>query len=66
MLKSLSSSDVVAATEGTFSLDKATRAFIHDRLSYRYAYTEDGKSALAVEQQVRKGALGEKPMLNPA
>ena len=66
VLKTLSDADIAAAVEGTLSLDKATKAFIHDRLSYRYVYAQDGKSALVLEHQICQGALGQKPMLNPA
>lgn len=66
VLHTLSDSDRVAAAQGSLSLDRATKVFIHDRFSYRYGYTQDGASALAVEHQIRRGAFGQKPMLNPS
>lgn len=51
---------------GTLSLDKLTRQYIHDRLSYRFKPTADGAEAFAVERDIQRGALpAGKPFLNP-
>jgi hypothetical protein len=51
---------------GALLLDRLTRQYIHDRLSYRFVPTIDGKEALTVEREVQRGALPVgKPFLNP-
>lgn len=52
--------------EGTLSLDKLTRQFIHDRLCYRFQRTTNGAEAFAAERDIQRGALPPgKPLLNP-
>jgi hypothetical protein len=51
---------------GTLSLDRPTRAFIRERLAYRFITTADGIDARKLEEAVRRGALSAgKPHLNP-
>jgi hypothetical protein len=51
---------------GTLSLDSLIRAFVHERLSYRFVITADGTEALSREREVRRGSLSVgKPYLNP-
>jgi len=65
ILRSLSRSDIENAANGTLSLDKLISRYIHDRLSYRFVVTDDGNAARALERQVRLGAIGQPPLLNP-
>jgi hypothetical protein len=52
--------------DGTLSLDRETRAYIRDRLGFRFVVVADGAAALALERQVQRGALAAgKPLLNP-
>lgn len=52
--------------EGTLLLDKLTRQYIHDRLTYRFTPTSDGAAALALEREIQRGMLPPgKPFLNP-
>jgi hypothetical protein len=42
------------------------RAFVHERLSYRFVITADGTEALKLEREIRRGSLSAgKPYLNP-
>jgi hypothetical protein len=65
VLPTLSQTEIMATANGQLSLDTLTRRYIHDRLSYRFVVTDDGKAALSLERQVQRGALGERPLLNP-
>jgi hypothetical protein len=50
----------------TLSLDSLTRAFVRERLAYRFVVTADGREAARLEEAVRRGALSAgKPYLNP-
>ena len=62
----LTSAEQAEIGEGKLLLDKVTREYIHDRLSYRFKTTIDGASALALEREIQRGALPPgKPFLNP-
>jgi hypothetical protein len=51
---------------GRLLLDRLTKQFIHDELTYRYALLPDGAQALSIERQVRAGSLEVgRPFLNP-
>jgi hypothetical protein len=51
---------------GTLSLDSLIRAFVRERLAYRFVIIADGTEAAKLEGDVRRGVLpaGE-PYLNP-
>jgi hypothetical protein len=54
-------------TTGALSLDRLTKAFIHERLEYQYAVVESSSEAFALEKRCREGTVfGAKPLLNPA
>jgi hypothetical protein len=51
---------------GELGLDQLVRAYIQERLGFRFVVLPDGQSARQVEQAVRRGALRSgKPLLNP-
>ena len=51
---------------GTLSLDSLIRAFVRERLAYRFGVTADGSEAASLERAVRRGALSAgTPYLNP-
>ena len=51
---------------GSLSLDSLTRAFVRERLAYRFVVTADGPEAAKLEEAVRRGVLSAgKPYLNP-
>jgi hypothetical protein len=56
--------DLIAA--GQLRLDDLVRSRIRDNMTFRFVVTPDGKSATQREQELRGGALGEPPLLNPA
>lgn len=52
--------------EGALSLDARVRAFVRERLAFRFVVTPDGAAAAALERAVRAGALrAGKPLLHP-
>jgi len=65
LLPTLSAGQLREIADGTLSMDSLVRAFIHDRLSYRFAVVPDGATAFQVENLVKRGALGTRPVLNP-
>jgi hypothetical protein len=51
---------------GALSLDTLIRAFVRDRLAYRFVICADGAEAFKLEREVRRGSLSAgKPYLNP-
>src|SRR5262249_45432400 len=65
VLPTLTRAQVKAIATGEHSMDALCRAYIHERLTYRYACVPDGPTALEVERQGRSGAFGPLPLLNP-
>jgi hypothetical protein len=65
VLPRLSRADIKVAAAGEVSLDAMTRRYIHEYLAYRFVVADDGKAALALERRVQRGALGQRPLLNP-
>lgn len=55
-----------AIASGQLLLDRMTRNFIRQNLTYRYLICRDGTEALAIERSVRAGQLpAGRPYLNP-
>jgi hypothetical protein len=51
---------------GELTLDKLTKAYIHERLEYQFAFVQSSAEAYELERRCRDGsALGAKPLLNP-
>jgi hypothetical protein len=66
VLPTLTAEDIRSAAAGELSLDITTRRYIHHHLAYRFVITNDGKTALALERAVQRGALEDQPpFLNP-
>jgi hypothetical protein len=65
VLQALTRTQVKDIAAGEHSMDALCRAYIHERLAYRYACVPDGRTAFEVERQARSSALGALPVLNP-
>ncbi len=66
VLPALSGAQIAAAGSGELSLDEETRRYIRDRLSYRFAVTDDARSTRVLERRVqREGLRGRRLLLNP-
>jgi hypothetical protein len=62
----LTSSQQQQLAAGSLSLDSLVRAFVRERLTYRFVITADGAEAAGLEGAVRRGALAAGvPYLNP-
>lgn len=66
VLPSLTREEIDQLGRGEASLDAFTRDYVRKRMTYRFVELGDGATARIVEAQVRAGALGSKPLLNPA
>jgi hypothetical protein len=66
VLPSLTPDQTTGAAAGELSLDALTRDCIRRHVGYRFVVADDGRTALALEREARRGALdGQKPLLNP-
>lgn len=65
VLPRLSSADIGEIAAGRTSLDTLVREYIHHRLGYRFVAIPDAVTCLAVETEIKRGALGVRPLLNP-
>jgi hypothetical protein len=66
VLPMLTAGQVEGIASGKIRLDDLTRSRVRDHMSFRFLITPDGESAAALERELRAGALGTKPSLNPA
>ncbi len=66
VLPGLSKFDVEQVAAAELSLDKMTRAYVRDRLSFRFVTLPDGRSALELERLARGGEFGPSPTFNPS
>ena len=66
VIPGLSGPDLEKLREGSLNLDAATRAYVRSRLAFRYVATIDDAVARAIEDRMKAGAGGARPILNPA
>ena len=50
---------------GALSMDRKIRAYVRAHFAFRYIETDDYTTAMRVENAVKAGALGDRPLLNP-
>lgn len=65
VLGTLSADEINKISANILSLDQLVKRYIHERLTFRFIETDSGAEALAIEEEVKKGCLGQKPFLNP-
>ena len=66
VLPTLNAAEIAQIGAGTLSLDKLTRDYVRQRLSYRFVETPDAALAHQLEAELRHGGLSSgKPGLNP-
>jgi hypothetical protein len=65
VLPKLAPCDIQEIANRKASFDEHVKRYIRDRLVFRFALTESGSRALAVERLVKAGGLGQLPLLNP-
>lgn len=66
VIPSLKAEQLALFATGELSLDRLTKAYIHERLEYSYAVVGSSGEAFALEKRCREGGVfGVKPILNP-
>ena len=65
VLPTLSTADIGEIAAGRASLDALVHDYVHDRLGYRFVPIQDSATCLGVETEIKRGALGSRPLLNP-
>lgn len=66
VLSALTSDDIAGIASGRHSMDAYTRKYIHEHLGYRFLLCGNGKEAMEIERQIRRGEWVQgKPLLNP-
>jgi hypothetical protein len=65
VLKQITGDEIQAVTNGTLEIRHLARDYIRTNLTFTFATTTDFKLAEKTETLIRKGSLGQKPLLNP-
>ena len=65
VLPGLSGEQIEAIGSRKLRFDKLVREYVRERLTFRFMETHDGKEALRIEAELKAGALGQEPLLNP-
>ena len=66
ILPCLTQEEIGQIRAGQLSLDKKTKAFVREQLTFRFITTANSKDAIEIEAKIRRGALSVgKPFLNP-
>ena len=65
LLPGLSAEQCAAIGSRELSFDSLVKDYVHERLTFRFMETDDGAEALRIEAQLKAGALGQAPLLNP-
>ena len=66
MLPKLTAEDIAGIAEAKISFDERVMSYVLERLAFRFLVVPDGRTALRLEQRLKEGALGTRPLLNPA
>ncbi|MDA0716105.1 MAG: hypothetical protein O3A74_06065 [archaeon] len=65
VLNQITRDEIQAVTNGTIEIRHLARDYIRTNLTFTFATTTDYKLAEKTETLIRKGSLGQKPLLNP-
>jgi hypothetical protein len=65
VLPDLTRAQVEAIRDGELSMDAVVRECIHKNFAYRFVVADTYSEAMAVENAIKRGALGVPPRLNP-
>ncbi len=66
VLPHLSAEQMSAIGARKLRFDTLVKDYVHERLTFRFMETDDGAEALRIEAELKAGALGQAPLLNPA
>ncbi len=65
VLPELTREQILDIRDGALSMDSLVRSCVHDRFAYRFSTAATYAEAMAVENAIKGGALGQPPRLNP-
>ncbi|HIF65322.1 MAG TPA: hypothetical protein EYQ34_01765 [Acidimicrobiia bacterium] len=65
VLPELSADQIDAISRKELLFDKLVKGYIHSNLKFGFIETSSGDEALRIEAEIKSGALGQKPFLNP-
>ena len=65
VLKQITGDEIQAVTNGALEIRHLARDYIRTNLTFTFATTTDFTLAEKTEKLIRKGCLGQKPLLNP-
>ena len=65
VLNQITPGEIQSVTNGTLELRHLARDYIRRNLTFTFATTTDFNLAEKTEKLIRKGSLGQKPLLNP-
>lgn len=67
VIPGLQSHQLSGFASGEHTLDRLTKAYIHNRFEYQFVVVESSRQAYELEMKARSGTVfGMKPLLNPA
>jgi hypothetical protein len=67
VIPSLQAEHLSKFASGELTLDRLTKAYIHNRFDYQFLIADSSKQAYELEMKARQGLIfGSKPLLNPA
>ena len=65
VLPGLTAVEIKSVADARLIFDDLVRRYVRAQLAYRFTIVPDGATAFGLEDQVKRGALGQLPMLNP-
>jgi hypothetical protein len=65
VLPELSADQIDAISRKALLFDNLVMKYIHSNLKFGFIETSSGDEALRIEAEIKSGALGQKPLLNP-
>ena len=66
VLPGLSTEQIAAIGARKLSFDSLVKEYVRERFTFRFIETNDGAEALRIEAELKAGALGQGPLLNPS
>ena len=66
MLPRLSDDQIDAISRKDLPFDNLVKEYIHSNLEFGFIETSSGDEALRIEAEIKSGALGQDPLLNPS
>ena len=65
VIRTLNDEQIDKISQNLISMDDLTREWIHKHLKFRFTVTTSSEESFDLENSIKTGSLGEKPILNP-